>query len=148
MKITNFSLTTLAILTALSLTTGCAKEINAHGFNFEHSNFKSIKVGETSRHQVLSELGSPTSTSDFGEKKYYYISNKVERIAFLDPTIIEQRVLSIGFDNAGIVQDIHELTLDDARKVIFSENRTEIKGNSVTAMQQILTNIGKYNKKK
>jgi outer membrane protein assembly factor BamE (lipoprotein component of BamABCDE complex) len=138
----------LVAITLSIFLSGCAKDMRVHGFNFEHTDFKSIKVGETTRHQVLSELGSPTSESDFGEKKYYYIYSKVEKIAFLDPKIVEQKVLSIGFDDCDTVKDINELTLDDANKIIFSESRTEIKGNSLTAVQQILTNIGKYNKKK
>lgn len=139
----------ISLIAACTLfTASCSKDIQVHGFNFEHAKFDVIKVGETTKHHVLAELGTPTTESNFGEKKFYYISSKVERIAFLEPKVIEQKVLSIGFDRAGVVHDITELTLDDANKVIFSENRTEIKGNSVTAVQQILTNIGKYNKKK
>lgn len=133
---------------ALAMLTSCAKNVEHHGFNFEHSKFDVIKVGETSRQQVIAELGTPTSESNFGEKKMYYISRKVETVAFLEPTVLEQKVLSIGINDSGVVSDITELTLDDANKVMFSEGRTEIHGNTLSPMQQIMTNIGKYNKKK
>lgn len=138
----------LGLLISLGMLTACAENIEHHGFNFEHSKFDTIKVGETHKSQVLADLGSPTSESDFGQKKFYYIARTVERRAFLEPQVLEQRVWAIGFNQSDVVSDITELKLDDAKNVVFSENKTEIHGNTLTPMQQIMTNIGKFNKKK
>lgn len=137
----------LAIALSL-LISGCAKEYYYHGYGFQQNNVESIKVGVTSYDQVISELGSPTSESKFGEKTIYYISNKLEKIAFLDPKIVEQKMLSISFNDKEIVSDIYEYTLDDAQNVAFSEKKTEIHGNTLTPIEQIMTNIGKFNSPK
>ncbi len=138
-------LSKLTLIVGFMVISGCSKDIKVHGFNFEHYNTYTIAAGKTSKQQVLSELGTPTTESNFGQKKFYYISSKVQRIAFFEPKILEQKVLVIDFDSTDTVTNITQLTLDDANKIIFSENRTEVKGNSITAVQQILTNIGKHN---
>jgi outer membrane protein assembly factor BamE (lipoprotein component of BamABCDE complex) len=144
MKINSILL--VAVLAIMA--TSCNKEINVHGFNFEHADLSVIKVAETSKQQLIQEMGSPTAQSDFGEKKLYYISTKTEKIAFFEPKVLEQKILCISLDNSDIVKKVDQFTLSDAHKISFSENYTDIQGNSITAMQQILTNIGKYNKKK
>lgn len=135
-----------ALLASLLMLSACNKDVALHGFNFEHVDFGEIKVNETSRNAVLATLGSPTSQSDFNGKTDYYIESKVEKVAFLDPKVLEQRVLAISYNQSGIVSGITEYTLDDANKVIFSDSHTELKGNGITPVQQIMTNLGKYNK--
>jgi outer membrane protein assembly factor BamE (lipoprotein component of BamABCDE complex) len=138
----------LMIAASFLLLSSCTKGINNHGFNFENTDFESIKVAETSRLDVKNMLGSPTSESSFGPKKYYYISYKTESVAFLEPKQLEQKVLTIVFNHDDIVSDIEQLTLDDANKVIFAEHKTEIKGNTLSPLQQIMSNVGKFNKNK
>lgn len=133
-------------LIALSLTS-CAKEVYQHGYSFEQNNAEMIKVGQADYAKVISELGSPTSRSTYGPKTLYYISYSVEKIAFLDPKVTEQKVLSVAFNDKDVVTSITEYTLDDANEIAFSEGRTEIQGNTLTPIEQIMTNIGKFNKK-
>ncbi len=136
----------IIFLMVLSLT-GCAKEVYQHGYSFEQNNVDTIKVGQADYSKVLNELGSPTSKSTYGQKTLYYINYTVEKVAFLDPKITEQKVLSISFNDKDIVSDITEFTLDDTNDIAFSEGRTEIHGNTLTPIEQIMTNIGKFNKK-
>ena len=126
--------------------TSCASEHYYHGYNFENSKFDTIKVGVTTKDEIIMEMGSPTSESTFGKKKLIYAGNKVEKIAFFDPKIIEQKVLSIEIDEKGIVSNIRELTSEDYHKILFAEDKTEIRGNTLTPVEQIMTNIGKFNK--
>lgn len=136
----------IILVCSLLLLQGCAKEYYNHGYGFQQNNIEVIKVGISTYDEVINELGSPTSESNFGKKTIYYISNKTEKIAFLNPKIIEQRVLSIAFDSNRIVSDIYEYTIDDSNNVTFSEKRTEIKGNTLTPIEQIMNNVGKFNK--
>lgn len=128
------------------LLTACVPEVSHHGYNFEHFDIKLIKVGQTSRNEIISQMGTPTTQADFGDKTMYYISSKTEKVVFFQPRIIEQTVIVMHFDERDILSSMTELTLDDAKRVVFSENLTEIKGNVLSPMQQIMTNIGKFNK--
>ncbi|MFI4984323.1 MAG: outer membrane protein assembly factor BamE [Rickettsiales bacterium] len=137
-------LSSIALIAALS---GCAKEYYHHGYSFEQNNVALIKVGQANEDLVLRELGSPTSKSKTGGLTYYYIESTSEKLAFLDPKIIEQRVLTIAFDDKGVVKAIKENSLNDANDIAFSEDLIEIKGNTLSPIEQIFSNIGKFNKK-
>lgn len=130
----------------LSMLSGCSKEVQVHGYSFSNKSSEEIIVGETHRNTVEAILGTPTSKSHFGPLQYSYISSTVEITSFLNSKLIEQDVLSITFDQSDIVAQINYLKLNDSNKVVFSQDYTEIKGNGVTALQQIMTNVGKYKK--
>jgi outer membrane protein assembly factor BamE (lipoprotein component of BamABCDE complex) len=138
----------LGIIILLAVLSGCATQVDHHGYSFEQNTIQQIKVGETDYASVLNQLGTPTSKAAFGPKSLYYISYISEKIAFLDPKIVEQRVLAITFDGNDVVSDISEYTMDDLKDIGFSESKTEIQGNTLTPIEQIMTNIGKFNKKK
>ena len=134
------------LITTLALT-GCISEFEQHGFSFEQNNIQSIKVGKSSKQNVLQSLGSPSTESNYGTPTFYYIGFKTEKVAFMQPKIIEQRVISITFDKKNTVSDIQEYTIDDLNSIAFSEHKTEIKGNTLTPIEQIMSNVGKFNKK-
>lgn len=135
------------ILLCIVLLTACVKEHHHHGYGFNQNSLDLIKVGESSMDDVLNQLGSPTSTGHFGNITFYYISSVSEKIAFFEPKIIEQNVLSISFDRSNKVSEINQYTLDDANDIAFSKSRIEIKGNNLNPIEQIMSNIGKFNKK-
>jgi outer membrane protein assembly factor BamE (lipoprotein component of BamABCDE complex) len=137
-----------AIILLSSVLVGCASEVYNHGYTFEQSDIASLEINKSTELDVLTELGSPTSKSNFGEKIYYYINYKTEKVAFLTPKVIEQRVLAISIGENGLVTKISEYTLDDRNQIAFSEDKTEIHGNTLTPIEQILSNVGKFNKKK
>ena len=137
-----------ALIICAFLVTSCATETASHGYTFEQYDTGSITVGKTSMDDVITQLGTPTSESDFGDKVIYYINFKTEKIAFFDPKVVEQRVLAISFNKKMVVSKIREYTLDDRNQVVYSKDKTEIKGNTLTPIEQILTNVGKFNKKK
>lgn len=129
------------------LLSGCISEFEHHGFSFEQNNIQTIKVGKSNKQTVVQALGSPSTESNFGSPTYYYIGFKTEKVAFMQPKIVEQRVISIAFDKKDMVADIQEYTIDDINSVAFSEHKTEIRGNTLTPIEQIMSNVGKFNKK-
>jgi len=142
------NLKNLAIIMLALTVSGCsATRTYQHGFSFEQNNLDTLKVGESDYYQALNQLGSPTTESSFGPKSIYYISYTSEKFLFLDPKIVEQRVLAIKFNNSDVIEKITEYTLDDANEIAFSESKTKIEGNTLGPIEQIMTNIGKFNKK-
>jgi outer membrane protein assembly factor BamE (lipoprotein component of BamABCDE complex) len=126
---------------------GCNKEVKVQGYNFGTAKSHSVEVGKSTEQNVLEALGTPTSQSEFGPKQFFYISRRVEQVAFFNPKVLEQDVLSLTFDKSNVVSHISHFTLDDGNNIVFARELTEIKGNTLTPVQQILTNVGKYRKK-
>ncbi|MFQ5535400.1 MAG: outer membrane protein assembly factor BamE, partial [Sphingomonadales bacterium] len=96
------------------------------------------------RDSVQAALGSPSSVGTFDDSTWYYISRKTKSIAFLDPELIEQNILSLTFDDEGNLDNIHNYTLADARKVNFVSRETPTRGRELGLLEQLFGNIGRF----
>ena len=110
------SLLATALASALALG-ACTGNIDNRGNLPDKKRIATIKPGATSRGQVLRQLGSPSTVAALDKNTWYYISKKEERWAFLNPTIRQQLVLEIKFNQAGIVQSMKTYGLKDAKRV-------------------------------
>jgi outer membrane protein assembly factor BamE (lipoprotein component of BamABCDE complex) len=80
----------------------------------------------------------------FNAKTWYYISKRTKTVSFLDPEILDQEVLQITFDNAGLVSDMRIYGLENARTITPDPNITPTSGKELTILQQIMGNIGRF----
>jgi len=68
-----------------------------------------VPVG-SSREQVLLALGSPSTTATFDNEVFYYFSQTRRRpVAFMNPRIVDQRILAVYFGADGRVEKICQL---------------------------------------
>jgi outer membrane protein assembly factor BamE (lipoprotein component of BamABCDE complex) len=87
---------------------------------------------------VLSELGTPSTTSTVGGDAWYYISQKVSRtLAFSAPEVTDQHIVAVYFDKDKKVQRVANYGLEDGR-VIDMVTRTTPTGG---AEQGFLKNL-------
>ena len=88
--------------------------------------------------QVLSIVGTPSTTSTVGGDAWYYVSQRTEReLAFMPQKIVDQHVLAIYFDKAKKVQRVADYGLEDGKAVDFLSRTTPTAG----AEQQFLQNM-------
>ena len=130
------SLLLLALGTAAGLG-GCAEEYT-HGYVQSPDAISQIAPG-SSREQVLLVLGSPSSTSTVGGETFYYISQKTARsLAFMEPGVVDQRVLAVYFDDKGKVKELGNYGLQDGKVFDFINRRTKTTGADYGILFQIL----------
>ena len=103
-----------------------------------------IQPGLQSREQVAEVLGTPTTVGTFDENRWFYISSRTESLAFFDPEVIEQKVVVVEFDRAGIVKEITSYTKADAQDVDPVDRKTPTKGKTLSFFEQIFGNIGAF----
>ena len=96
--------------------------------------------------QALALIGTPASTSVFGDERWYYISSRIETFAFFKPEELDRHVIEISFDNAGTVSSIRTLGLQDGRDVSMAAGETPTAGKDLTLIEQLIGNVGKFNK--
>ncbi len=127
--------------------TACADNTVSRGYNYDKlKESKALLSQGTLTKQYIAELmGSPSATSDFGGERWYYINSKMRTVAFLPPKLVDQTVLAIAFDENGTAVDIKEYSKADARKLEISKDYTPTEGHSVTVIQQLLGNVGRFN---
>lgn len=136
------SLIPLALLTVASLA-ACAPTMNKRGNLLEEEQIRQIKVGATTREEVAKLLGSPTETSTFDDKVWYYIGQQTEQTSFFDPEITDQKILAIQFTPEGKVQKISRGGLKYAEAIEPNSEKTPTYGKEVSLMQQLLGNLGR-----
>lgn len=122
----------------------CESMVDVHGNAPAPERLDMVKVGVFTRDDVSALLGSPSSTSMFGDDNWYYISNRFETWAFTRPKEVERQVVAIEFDASGYVADVRRLTLDDARNVSMSDRETPTVGHDLGILEQLLGNVGRF----
>ena len=103
-----------------------------------------ITPGVSSRADVTAVLGSPTATSTFDEREWYYISAVSHIRPAQVPAVERQRVVVVRFDDRGIVQGIDQKGEDQMRRVAVVERTTPVPGNDRSLLQALFGNIGRF----
>ncbi len=134
----------LSISIALLLAS-CSPIVDTRGHASEDVDLKQIVAGQTTSEDVRALLGSPTSTSNFGDETWYYVTQKQERMGVFAPTVSEQHVTIITFDANHVVSDIGEAKKEDGKPVEIVGKTTPTEGHKVTIMEQMLGNLGRFN---
>ncbi len=125
---------------------GCGSRIATRGNEVSTEQISTLEVGSHDRQQIFSMFGSPSSTSSFGDETWYYIFEKDESVAFLEPEVKERTVLALQFDDGGKLANIKTTGLDGAQKVTPVERKTATAGNKLSFIEQMIANIGRFGK--
>lgn len=141
MKNTHTALIAAALLTV----TACTPTTATRGNLVEDFRLSEITPGVSTRTNVLKSLGSPTTTAPFDDNVWYYLGQKTEKRGIFDPEVVDERIIVVAFNEEGIVDVIEELDTDRT-EVPRVRRKTPTGGNDITVMEQILGNMGRFNK--
>jgi outer membrane protein assembly factor BamE (lipoprotein component of BamABCDE complex) len=119
--------------------------VDTRGHSSDDVDLKQITVGQTSAEDVQALLGSPTSTSNFGDETWYYVTQKQERVGVFAATISEQRVVAITLDGDRVVRDISEYSKEQGKPIQTVSKITPTEGHEITILEQMLGNLGRFN---
>lgn len=133
-----------AILLTGSLLTACAPIEESHGYVPDAELIEKLRPGVHDRDSVAELLGSPSSVATFDDGTWYYISRSTERIAFLNRKVVQQDVVVVSFDEAGIVQDVERFSLEDGRQIDLVSRTTPTRGKELTVLEQLFGNLGRF----
>ena len=132
------------LLACALLVAACSPTVKQHGHRIDDELLARITPGETSKEQVARILGSPSSLATFEDLRWYYITQRSERMSFYQSEIIEQDVVVISFDERGIVTRVGNHDLADAQSVAPSDEKTRTLGKELSLFEQLIGNIGRF----
>lgn len=136
----------LLLLAGLAmLAAGCSPTVRTHGHRLDEAALAQIEPGNTSREQVVQLLGSPSSLSTFDDSAWYYVSQRTETLSFYQDNVVDQNVVTITFDDRGVVQSVDRHGLEAAREIDPVERTTRTAGNELSIIEQFIGNIGRFN---
>jgi outer membrane protein assembly factor BamE (lipoprotein component of BamABCDE complex) len=124
----------------------CTPTEAVHGSLLQEAQLKQLKVGQSSKSDVLQRLGSPTNISPFDPLTWYYIGQDTAKHGILDPKIRQETVTVIQFDKQNeLLSNIDSRFNHERTKVPINKNATETKGNKRTWIQKFFGNVGRFN---
>lgn len=123
---------------------GCTPTVSTHGNMLEDYQIEEIKVGESTRSDILRTFGSPTSKSTFDPLVWYYIGQTKEKRGILDPEVVDEKIYLVAFSDEGVLKALQKIDRE-RMNIPYARNKTPTHGNETTIMQQFLGNLGKFN---
>ena len=122
----------------------CEPRAWRHGQIFDHEAVESIEPGVHKQFEVARSLGTPSSRSLIGNETWFYISQHRTASALSMPQTESQTVVAVAFDDAGIVQEIAMLTIEDGIIVNPVSRTTPTHGRELGLLEQLIGNIGRF----
>jgi len=134
-----------ALALAGPLLGACAAELSTHGYHLDETALAQLEPGRTTRDGALQLLGSPSSVATFDERVWYYVTQRTERMSFYQEEVVDQKVVTVSFDQQDVLRSIERQDLDDALEVSLVERETPTTGNELGILEQFIGNIGRFN---
>lgn len=102
-----------------------------------------IKPGEDTRSTVLASLGSPSTSTAFGDDTWIYMSSTRERFAFYHPKVISRDIVAIKFGEDDVVEEVLQFDETDGRVIQYASRETPTRGRELGLLEQIFGNVGR-----
>ena len=133
-------LLTAALLgSALALSACQTGEVYNQGYIIDEQALSLVPTG-SSREQVLLALGSPSTTATFDSEVFYYISQRrVRRLAFMQPQLVDQRILAVYFGEDNRVRQIANYGLQNGVIFDFISRATPTAGRDSSFLGSLLS---------
>jgi outer membrane protein assembly factor BamE (lipoprotein component of BamABCDE complex) len=111
----------------------------------EKEDYDKLVPGTTTRADVTSLLGSPSSRATFDDNTWFYIGEVTAPVPLARPAIGRQQVLVLNFDQGGVLRGLRRLDKSNAHDVAMVSRVTPSPGSEASFMQQLIGNVGRYN---
>ncbi len=127
----------------LSTSSGLNEEFQ-RGFIADEGLIAQVKIGMDVQ-QVLSILGTPSTTSTVGNRTFYYISQTVyRRFQFQELTVVDQKVLVVYFNKGFKVERIANYGLQDGVIFDFISRTTATGGEEQSFLRNLFRGVTRF----
>ncbi len=133
-----------AVAGALALAAACTPIGDNRGHMVDPVDLSQLTPGVSTANDVVAVLGSPTTVGTFDDSNWYYIGQRVERMAFFAPEVTERRVVAVRFAEDGTLATIEELSVEDGHEVEMVSRETPTLGREITFFEQMFGNLGRF----
>jgi outer membrane protein assembly factor BamE (lipoprotein component of BamABCDE complex) len=117
-----------------------------HGYVVSPLALEQVPPG-SSKDQVLIALGSPSTSANYGNDVFYYISQTRERpVAFMPEKVIDQRVVAVYFNSKDQVDHVANYGMKDGKVFDFISRTTPTGGADQSFLQQVLSGVVGFGK--
>ncbi len=134
----------VALAATVGVLSACTPVIIVHGQTPDPDDIELVEVGQSTRRDVEKRLGTPSTSSIFSDKIWYYFTETTQQVAFFEPKVKNRKIIAIVFAPDGRVENIATYTEADGKPVDLVSRVTPTAGNELTFIQQLFGNIGRF----
>jgi outer membrane protein assembly factor BamE (lipoprotein component of BamABCDE complex) len=136
----------IPLLLTVNIMVACTPMKATRGNLLEDYELKEVLPGIDGKDEVIQKIGSPTTISPFNENIWYYMGQKTKKKGILDPKVTEERVVVVSFNQTDGKVDSVKDRQGGREDIPLVQRATPVSGNEFTFMQQMLGNVGKFNR--
>ena len=135
-----------AVLAAVALLAliGCETVVHTRGHLPSAKRVAEIQPGRSNRADIEELLGTPSTRAVFDKEIWLYIGSREETSVFAKPKLLERRILTIRFNQRGVVEELKSYDATNGRLVQLVERETPTKGRELTFIEQLVGNFGRF----
>lgn len=130
---------------ALLAASGCTPTVDTRGNMVSETKISRITPAVSSRADVESYWGPPTTVAPFDPNIWYYIGETTEQKGIFAPEVEKRQIVRVTFDQGDIVSQIAALDPKNGQEIAFIDRKTPTAGKEFTMFQQFIGNLGKFN---
>ena len=130
------------ILFTVLIVSGCADRVQTYGHILKEQDIAQLKIGISSKNDVLATLGTPSTIATFSKTRWYYLSALVTTKQFDEKKLDSRKVLILDFDESGILSNLIQKGKDDGYHIDPSPKNTRTQGEKLGVVEQIFDNLG------
>ncbi len=132
----------LMALAALGLG-GCAPVFQNHGYVPSDEELALIEVGKDTRDTVSATLGRPSAEGLLNDVGWFYVQSRWKYFGALPPAEIDRQVVSVTFDESGVVENVERFGQEKGQVVALSRRVTTSNVRGINVLKQLFGNLGR-----
>ncbi|WP_019953773.1 outer membrane protein assembly factor BamE [Yoonia vestfoldensis] len=137
------SLRVSGFVLAVVAVSACTPMTRFHGFAPDARELAQVQVGQSTRSDVVTLFGPPTSDGGLRNDTIYYVASQFDRIGPFAPQEVDRTVIAVSFDASDRVRNVIRYTLEDGRVVQLDRRVTDDGIEDVGVLEQLLGSFGR-----
>ena len=120
---------------------GCGDRVSTHGHVINENELKQIKIGITTRADILDMLGQPSFKGAFDTQKLYYSSQvMLQPVASTKQT--QKRLIHIfSLNEKNVLESIDLINKEDGLQIVHIDDKTPTPGDTYGILEQVFSNL-------
>ncbi len=144
-KMTTFRMRNWMAGTACGLVlavSACTPVVKSHGYVPQPEALAEIVPGQDTRGSVERKIGRPGMSGVFSKDGWFYVGTTVEHLTYHEPKVVDREIVAIAFNEQDLVVSVNRYGFEDGKVIDLVTRKTPTHGRELTALQQILGNLG------
>jgi outer membrane protein assembly factor BamE (lipoprotein component of BamABCDE complex) len=129
----------------IAVMAACSPIVRNHGYVPTDGDLEDVVVGTSTQEDVAKAIGRPSSSGILTGSGWYYVGSKFEHRGGRAPREVERQVVSVSFDDKGVVENVERFGLEQGQTVVLSRRVTDSNIKGVGFLRQLLGSVGNLN---